>query len=337
MATNDFSVMLDECLQLVQAGTSIEDAVQLFPEHAEDLRELLRLTASIQQNGRPRTPVDRVAQAEARRELLRAVAAERAGVADGPALGLVAPLRQLLRGSRRLVLLPQALPAALAVVLLGGAALAAAAVAGDGGVPLPGLGGSSRQERVELRGTILAIDPVAGTVTVRTASGERAVTVTSETEFGDAARQPLSLADFAAGDNIKISAFQRNSTLVAREIEREQGAQPPAPTSAGPAVPATPPASNNDQAGDDRFGPGNADEDRGRDDANGGPGNAEPEDTHDDEAGGPGDDEHPDTSGPGGGEDSEQRGENSGEGNRRGRDGAHEDDSDRGSGGGEDD
>jgi hypothetical protein len=49
-----FETVLDECLDRVQAGASIEACLARYPEHAETLRPLLRLAAAVRAVPPPR-------------------------------------------------------------------------------------------------------------------------------------------------------------------------------------------------------------------------------------------------------------------------------------------
>lgn len=295
MTPNDRSVMLQECLQMVEAGAGIEEAVAQYPEHAAELRELVALTLHIDDTRFP-LPPDPAVQTRARASLHSALAEKRAASdPGGPSLGFALPLQRMWAGVRRFSLLPQALPAALALLLLGGGALAAAAVTGDSGVPLPGLGSSSRQERIEVRGTIRGVDNLNAAMTVVTSAGEERVLMTPATQFEDDLKQPLTLADFQPGDEVKISALRKDGELFATEVEREARPQPAATATPPPAQPTLDEGFGQDDGFDDRDdnrGPGG--DDGGDDENNQGPDHGEDGDDEDSQGPDRGEDESED-------------------------------------------
>jgi len=321
MSTRRYDEILDESLRMLQAGASIDDCVSPYPEHADELRAQLQTAQTVLAARVPMQP-DASAQAQGRARLLVAVAEQRQFGEAEPTLGLVAPLRALLGGARsRLVLLPQALPAVLAMLVLGGAAWGVAAATGN---PNPGnwfAGSSSREERIALRGAIVAID--ASSLTLATPSGEVPVVLTPQTKFEDENRTPLTVADFAPGDLVKVSAFRDEAgALIAREVEREDerdGQDDGNPEDddatddhSGPGGPNSGPGSGEDddqQVDEDNSGPGNAEDGEGTtdDDDNSGPGSEDDEGQPAPQPTADADDDEPeddgDHSGPGGGGD----------------------------------
>ena len=319
MASRTFADIFDESLDMLRAGASIDDCVAPYPEHADELRAQLRVVERVLAT-RPLVQPEPAAQAQGRAHLLSALAQMRDE--PEPTLGLVAPLRALFLGigSR----LPQALPAVLAMLVLGGAAWGAAAAAGN---PNPGnwfVGSSSTQEeRIELRGTITAIEPPV--LTINTDTGEVSVQIDDGTEFEDDSETSLALADFNVGDFVKISAFRNEAgVLIAREVEleiddedddagaKEDAADDDDADPSGPSSPNSGPGNAEDADEDDddgdNSGPGKSndahedkddDDDRSGPSPNSGPGNS----GHDDE------DEEPenerDNSGPGSSDDDE--------------------------------
>jgi hypothetical protein len=322
--TGSLDAILDECLAMMQAGVSIDDCVAPYPEHADELRQLLGLASRMREPRQPQS-VDGAAQAQARAALLAATAAERAAPAAEPTLLPIGILRGLFGGFRRLALIPQALPAVLALLILGGGALAAAAVTGDGGVPFPVINRSS-ETRAELRGTLTSVDKAASVLVIATASGEQRVAVTADTEYEDGQKRPLTLDDFRPGDEVKVSALQRDGQLVARGVELEGRPQPTASPTSPPPPPTAPPVADDDGFDDDNSGPGR----RGDDDAfdDDGPGNGNDDNGFDDDNSGPGDG-NDDNDGPGRGDDRGNSDDNPGRGQGSGGD---DDDDDEGGG-----
>ncbi len=132
MRLERFEDVLDECLRMMEAGTSISDCVARHPEYAEDLRAQL-LVARALMSARPHVQPNSTAQAKGRTLLLAAVTQQRDGAQAGSALALVAPFGALVGGARRLVALPLAPSLVLAALLLGGATLGTLAAADAGG------------------------------------------------------------------------------------------------------------------------------------------------------------------------------------------------------------
>ncbi|MGH8503939.1 MAG: DUF5666 domain-containing protein, partial [Gammaproteobacteria bacterium] len=100
-------------------------------------------------------------------------------------------------------------------------------------------------------GTVFAVDPVAGTVTLTSGAGGQlnTVSVDDSTKFVDDSVlevRPFGLANIHTGDALNITAFRRGNTLVAIRLEREESADdidnddgPPVPIP-GPTLPPTP-------------------------------------------------------------------------------------------------
>ena len=290
MQSQPFSDIADACLDQMRDGASIDDCVAPYPDHADELRAQLQTAQSILAS-RPQIQPEPSAQAQGRARLLSTLAQMREE--PEPTLGLVGPIRALFFGigSR----LPQALPAVLAMLVLGGAAWGVSAAAGN---PNPGdwfVGSSSQEPRVELSGTITAIAPPV--LTVSTDTGEVSVQIDSGTEFEDDNETSLALADFSVGDFVKISAFRDEAgALIAREVELEE--EDDEATDENEDGDGDGDGEGDDDAdhsgpGSPNSGPGNAEDDDEHDDGdNSGPGNSD--DPHEDEA----DDDDDDRSGP---------------------------------------
>jgi len=228
MARNTFDDILDRCVSMLHAGVTIEDAVAAYPAQAPALRERLAVAQTLSA-AIPRQQFDAAILARARSRFLAAVRERSQGEpAAAPASSVFGFAT---RGVRRLVLVPYALPAVAAMVILGGAAAGIAAGTGNSN-PITWFDGSSGTQHVKLQGAIVAINPSAITITI--GSGDVTVQITPQTEFKDGNDAPLTIADFAVGDFVKISAFPGVSgALVAHEVEREEAEpedQPPAAT-----------------------------------------------------------------------------------------------------------
>jgi hypothetical protein len=247
------------------------------------------------------------AQAAGRAVLLSAVA-ERASADPDPA-----PLQFISTALGRLAMVPQALPALIVMLVLGGTVFAvSAAASGSATAPFSRLlGTSSSEHRIELRGVVASVG--AASFTITTESGPQLITITPQTDFEGVAV----LAELHPGDTVKVRATQEaDGSLVAQEVEREVAAPaaPLAPTDA-------PVDSSGPGPGDDNSGPGDG---QGDDDSSG-PGNAE--DRDDDEG-----DKDDDNSGAGDGEDDDEADDNSGPGNASDPDEAEDQDDNSGSG-----
>lgn len=121
-----FDTVLDDCMDLLRSGTTVEDCLARYPEYAEELRPLLGLAAAVK--GVP-TPRPNAAGVDANR--LRMLEAVQNTVALTPKRGLAGSgwLAGLLggRGSRPLLRAAVALTAILLLVSLSSAVLFASA------------------------------------------------------------------------------------------------------------------------------------------------------------------------------------------------------------------
>jgi len=262
MVRNKIDEILDRCVSMVHTGVSIEDAVAAYPAQALVLRERLAVAQTLS-SAIPRQPYDAAMLARARSRFLAAVRERSQGEpATAPASSVFGFAT---RGVRRLVLVPYALPAVAAMVILGGAAAGIAAGTGNSN-PRAWFPGYSSTDEVKLQGMIAAID--ASEITITTGSGDATVQITPQTEFKDENNAPLTIADFAAGDFVKISAFPGvTGALVAHEVERDKpddGAQPPAATATDNSNPG--PGGPTDEHQGDDANPETPDGDDARDD-----------------------------------------------------------------------
>ena len=123
MKPRNFDDILDQCLSKLQAGASIDDCVAPYPEHADELRAQLCMAQTLQ-SARPHVQPEPTAQARGRARVLSAVSEQRESASSRPGV--------LFFGLRpRMALVSQALPAVLALLILGGTAAGFAAVTGN--------------------------------------------------------------------------------------------------------------------------------------------------------------------------------------------------------------
>src|SRR3990172_3802733 len=116
MSWQEFDEVLERCLSLLEGGVSVDECVAAYPQYAEELRAQLGVAQTLLA-ARPQFQPDPSAQGRGRARLLAAVALQREAAEPEPTLGLVAPLRALFASWRRLRLVPQALPAVLAMLI----------------------------------------------------------------------------------------------------------------------------------------------------------------------------------------------------------------------------
>ncbi len=310
MDSRDYEDILDECLRCLHAGVAIDDCIRPYPDHAGRLRAQLEAARALMGAPRPPAP-DLHARTQGRERMLAAVAERRRIEPERePTLGFVEPIRWLFsRVSLRPSLLSQAVPAALALLLLSGVAIGASAATGRGpvGNALPW---NSSAGESEITGAVTFVDCAAGDVIL---GGGTEIALTAATEL-----KGLTCEQIAVGDTLKVRASTVNGVLTAREVERAGPAQGDVackpgddtcvePGDAGPAPTSTP--DEVEDANDDNSGPD------GGDDA-------------DDSSGPGGGDDTDDSSGPGGGEEAD---DSSGPGredadDRPGRRNGHDDD-----------
>ena len=220
MKSPTFDEILDRCLDALRTGASIDDCVAPYPEHAEELRAQLHIAQTLL-NTRPQVSPDAAAQAQGRARLLTAVGAQRQASEVEPTLGLVAPLRALF-GGMRWKLLPQALPAVLALLILGGAAWGVSAATGnpDPTAALRGLFESSGSDnaadepRSEFRGAECDIRGRVSSLEPLTVDG--IPVEPSPTDFEQR-------GDMEEGASVRVrGTFNANAVCVAEEIRVEE-------------------------------------------------------------------------------------------------------------------
>lgn len=147
MKPRNFDDILDQCLGRLQAGASIDDCVAGYPEHADELREQLSMAQTLQ-SARPHVQPEPAAQSRGRARVLSAVAEQRESASSRPGV--------LFFGLRlRMAMVSQALPAVVALLILGGTAAGFAAATGnpDPTAPIRGLFQSSDADDVNDKGT----------------------------------------------------------------------------------------------------------------------------------------------------------------------------------------
>jgi hypothetical protein len=329
MRERSFEEILDESLDLLRTGASIEDCIAPYPRYADRLREQL-ITAQDLYSAQPQARPAGMAEARGRNTLLAAVADQRTAAEGGRQHGFVPTFPALFADRSLFTMLPKAVPAVVAMLILGSAAWGVSAATTGDASPGGWFADSSSAQRSEFRGTITAID--ANSVTLISTSGEVAIAITGDTEFEDVNEAPTTAAAFAVGDFVKVSAIRdANGALIAREIEHEDDGDGATPADLTPMP-------TDDDRDDDNSGPGNADDVKPTDELddhdNSGPGNGDDGDRDDHDNSGPGsgtDDDEQDNSGPGNGDDGDDGDDNSGSGS------GGDDDDNSGHGGGDDD
>ena len=248
MIRNTFDNTLDRCVSMLRAGVTIEDTVAAYPAQAAALRERLAVAQTLFAAS-PGQQHDAAMLARARGRFLAAVRERSQGEpAAAPGSSVLAFAT---RGVRRLILVPYALPAVAAMVILGGTAAGITAGTGNSN-PRAWFGGSdSSDHELRLQGTILSVDATAITITADT--GEVTVLITPQTELKDENDASLTIGDFAVGDVVKISASREaTGALVAHEVERElpDDEHEPGATATGNSNPG-PGGPGDDQEGED--------------------------------------------------------------------------------------
>ena len=287
MSRNGYADALENCIGLIDKGMPVEECLLTYPEYAAQLDGPLHVAQTLRIS---RAQISVPPPTMRRDAFLGAVAEQARADASTPNVTtpVATPSRPWAR-LRRFAVVPYALPAVLAMLILGGAAWGVSAATGNAGPGSWIAGSSTHDDRVDFRGTITAISPTS--VTVSTLDGDVTAAITADTEFEGANDAPALIDDFAAGDFVKLSTLPAaDGSLVARELEHED---------ADDVDDEATPTAGADDADDDNRGPGNAED---GDDDNRGPGNAE--DTDDDNSG-PGnvEDGDEDNSGPGNAED----------------------------------
>lgn len=289
MSDERFEDILESCLRMAQAGVSIDDCVARHPEHATGLRE--QLAAARLLAGRVPVRPEPAAVARSRAQLLGAVAQQH-DAASGQEPGF------LPRALRRLVVVPYALPAAAALVILGGAAFGVSAATGNPN-PRDWFVASSSQTQIEIEGVLSAID--SDSLTVDTGTGLVDIAITPDTEFEGEDDAPATAADFAVGDFVKVHVIRgEDGSLTAREVDL--------------AGPDDAPIGDDDGTTEDNSGPGSGDDDATAED------NSSPDSGDDDGTA-------EDNSGPGSGDDDATPEDNSGPGSSDDHDGTADDSS----------
>jgi Domain of unknown function (DUF5666) len=224
MSERSFDEILDKCVDLLRAGASIEDCVATYPQHADGLRAQLNLVQDLL-TAHTATRPDPSAVATGRGRLLGAVTARPTTAAPEPERAAVLATPVLLADRNFFGLLPKALPAVVAMLVLGGAAWGVSAATTGDASPGAWFGNNSHAERVEVRGTLSSIE--LGAITIATPLGPVTVVITGQTEFEDKDETPLTLVNFAVGDVVKVSAVREGAGgLVAREIAHDDEDQP---------------------------------------------------------------------------------------------------------------
>ncbi len=212
MRTEKFDAILDQCLSMMQAGASIDDCVARYPQHADELRAQLQ-TARTLWDAKPTAQPEPTAQAKGRSRLLTAVGELQQSARPQSALWLWP-----IRGLRSPIRLGQALPAVVALLVLGGLAASAAVIQPDVPVLREIFGDKSSSSdgeepeteiavgACELRGSITSLDPlVINGITIDASSAEEV--------RGDLAQA------MAAGAEVRVKGDFVDGICIASEIE----------------------------------------------------------------------------------------------------------------------
>lgn len=327
-----FDELVDRAVERLLDGEPVDAIVASYPAHAADLAPVLRSADLLMTT--PRSPASAAGRMKAMRRMFDQVEATDVGMRSGG--GIMA----IFRSFRGRPLAFQGLAAAGALVLFGALGLGASAATGTTPAPVRDLLRISSNSviHVEFTGTVVSVEPAAGTLTVSANGDIRTVVVTAGTEVSDSG-DPIVLDDIAAGQTVEVEgALQPDNSIVASKVHVEDDDETPeasTPTAAATAPAAADDDGHDDDEDDDRE--GEDDGDQGDDDDSSGPG------SDDDDI----EDEHEDNSGPGSGDIEEQDDSDDHEGGSSGDDvEASEDDhsgssdgdeeEDSGSGGGDD-
>jgi hypothetical protein len=282
MSRTSYEDALDNSIGLVEKGLTIEECLLTYPEYAAQLLGPLQAARTLQ-NGRARLSIP--APTMRRDAFLGAVATQARADASTPSAAAVPPIvtpdKPPWAPLRRFALVPYALPAVLAMLILGGAAWGVSAATGNAGPGSWIAGDSTHDDKVDVRGTIAAIGP--DSITVTTPDGDVTAAITGDTKFEGADDESALIGDFSVGDAIKLSATRTaDGSLVARKLEHEEVDDEPDPVPTIAVAPTEPrddvtePGGQNDDDdldgddGDDGAGGGGDDDDGGDDDGAGG-------------------------------------------------------------------
>ena len=185
---------LDQAVEAVRRGKSLDDAVRRFPEHAEMLREDVRLTervaglASAVSAARPEARVDASRRLHAQLALKRDVASK-----PRWSLGTFGWARYAVAA------------AFVAIALLGGGLLL-------------GGGGGSTVEAATIEGVV--VDNQDGTLTVQTLDALEQVQVPADTLVSDVAGASIGLGGIEAGQVVVVDLERRGREVVAQRVQR---------------------------------------------------------------------------------------------------------------------
>jgi hypothetical protein len=267
MARTSYEEALDNSIGLMEKGLTIEECLLTYPEYAAQLLGPLQ-SAETLHNGRSRLSIP--APTMRRDAFLSAVAEHAQGNGSSAVAAVVPPAAPARDASalwapfRRLAMVPHAVPAVLAMLILGGAAWGVSAATGTAGPGSWLAGNSTHEDRVDLRGTVAAISTAS--ITVTTPDGDVTAAITADTEFEGADDASALIGDFAVGDAVKLSATKTaDGSLIVRKLEHEEVddvEDPPVPTIV---VPPTVPFDdiNEPNGGNNDDDPGDDDDDDG--------------------------------------------------------------------------
>ena len=185
---------LEDAIIAVRDGEDLERVLARVPEHADALREDLRLTAAVRNYASVLAP-SAAARATANQGLMAALQTERTAAATRP-----------MRRSWFSAGLPRVDIAAVVVLV---ALVAFAALDRDNGPAV---------EAATIEGVVLGNSE--GSLTVQTLDALEQVTVPSDAAVSDAAGASIELSRIAPGEVVVIQAQRRGEAVVARQVAR---------------------------------------------------------------------------------------------------------------------
>jgi len=223
--------IIDECIERLLNGESLDDVLRSQPGAGAELRAALQPALALLQA--PLAKPSPAAENRAMNAMLRQVRAE----ADRPQpAGVFAFLGTL----RARPLAFQGLAVAGAIMVFGGLGIGASAATGTTPEPVRTIFriSSDSESSVHLRGTIVSID--ASALLLNTEHGTRTVLLSSSTVVRRGS-QRTSVADLAAGEEVDVTASaSSDGSVTARTVHAKAApaaiATPSADASAPPAV-----------------------------------------------------------------------------------------------------
>ena len=321
-----FEELVDRAVERLLDGEAVEAILASYPAHAAGLAPVLQSAGLLMTA--PRSHANAAGRTKAMRRMLDQLEATGVGTRSGGGI------MSIFKSFRGRPLAFQGLAAASALVVFGALGLGASAATGTTPEPVRDLLGiaSNSTIHVEFTGTIVSVEPGAGTLTVSANGDIRTVTVNDSTDLADSG-DAITLNDLAAGQTVEVEGtLQPDNSIIAAKVHIEDPDDAPPAATPGVNVPTAAPTFDdhggdrpdgqsddgpNDDQGEDGDHQGEDGDHQGED--NSGPGSA------DDDAV---EDEHEDNSGPGSG-DAEERDDDHGDDATDDNSGSGSDDSGR--------